>query len=544
MLKQENLFKINGGLISIAEQENDPSRKIAKFLLCPLDEPNANGKGIKKSDLSQEQMDTLIGQPLVTKVIYNEQTKQYDFSGHLMKKVWKYDESGNLVKFSDFTSTSPIGYHTAVSIEDIDFNGVTKPCLIAEVTLWTRYYRAMEVIERLGTNLHTSWELSYGSSYKEDGTDWLKNILFLANCALGTGVNPAYKIAGLLEEVAEEQEENDELSEALICDLKEINEINDEDEEVNIEKSSDEFQEENNDSSIETENNSVENKLNNDLEEKGGIVDMAENKVKAEVSSVTTNDLYNKLSVAINAIDTNRWICISRVYPYEFRVVGYDWNAETDDDYIEFKYVVNSDESISIISETPVKMTFVPSVQIDNQIQEIQIQLDGVNDELSTKKTELSTKLDEIVTLGESIQSLKDQLAEKETIISELEPLRIEKAEAEAKKAEEEKAEKKKCLSEMLVSSKYFTQDEVDTSEAIQDAIANLDEPKVKSILAEKVLEEAQKIKDETTEDAKKKEKTEVSEVEISTDINANQEYEYKNPASALLNYARRNIKK
>lgn len=534
-MDQENLFKINGGLISIAEQENDPSRKVAKFLLCPLDESNANGKGIKKSDLSEDQMNTLIGQPLVTKVIYNEQTKQYDFSGHLMKKVWKYDESGNLVKFSDFTSTSPIGYHTKVSVEDIDFNGVVKPCLIAEVTLWTRYYRAMEVIERLGTNLHTSWELSYGGSYEENGVEWLTDILFLANCALGTEVNPAYKIAGLLEEVAEEHLGNDELSEALICDLKEINETYGENSEIKIETTQ---------LDIHTENISVEDKLNNYIEEKGGVVDMAENKIKTEVSSVTTNDLYNKLNVAINAIDTNRWICISRVYPYEFRAVGYDWCAENDDDYIEFKYVVNSDESISIISETPVKMTFVPSTQIDDQMQIMQTQMDEMNNELSEKKTELSTKLDEIVTLGESIQSLKDQLAEKETIISELEPLRIEKAEAEAKKAEEEKAEKKKCLSEMLVSSKYFTQEEIETSETIQEAISNLDESAVKGILAEKVIAEAQKIKDEPKEEANKKQKTETSEIEVSTDLNANQEYEYKSSASVLLNYARRNIKK
>jgi hypothetical protein len=542
-LDENKSIQINGSLISISEQESDPSRKVAKFLLCPLDEGNANGKGIRESDISEDEINTLIGQPLVTKVIFNEKTNEYDFSGHLMKKVWKYDKDGNLVKFSDFTSTNPIGYHISVSIEDIEVNNITKRCLVAEVVLWTRYYRAMEVIERLGTNLHTSWELSYADSYKEDGVEWLKGILFLANCVLGSNINPAYKIAGLLEcaeEVLEEEQEN-EFIDAFVNDLNEIN-ISSTEEQININNSEIELQPENLEleTSIQSDENSVDNKLNEIIDEKGGIVDMAENKNKTEVSSVTTNDLYSKLNVAINAINPDSWICISRVYPYEFRVIGYDWSAECEDDYIEFKYVVNSDESISITSQTPVKMTFVPSAQIDEQIQTIQVQLDGVNDELSTKKTELSTKLDEIVTLGESITSLKDQLAEKEALIAELEPLRIEKAEAEKKKAEEEQAEKKKCLSEMLISSKYFSEEEVEKSEEIKEAISSLDESKVKTILAERVIAEAQKIKDEPKEtvvsEAKEKE------VEVSTDLTTN--YEYETSSNALLNYARRNIKK
>ena len=548
-MENENLFKINGGLISISEQESDPSRKLAKFLLCPLDEANANGKGIKESDLSEDEMNTLVGQPLVTKVVYNEQTKQYDFSGHLMKKVWKYDSNGNLVKFSDFTSTNPIGYHIGVEIEDVDFNGTVKRCLVANVTLWTRYYRAMEIIERLGTNLHTSWEVSYSNSYEENGTEWLTGILFLANCVLGTNINPAYKIAGLLE-VAEEQQDNDELEEALVNDLIEISTLDAEQEknkvniqeEIQINNSENENIIENQDTetSIQSDENSVDNKLNENIEEKGGIVDMAENKIKTEIASVTTNDLYSKVSTAINAIDCCKYICISRIYPYEFRAVGYDWSAECEDDFIEYSYTVNSDESISITSQTPVKMTFVPSVQIDEQMQTMQMQLDGVNDELSTKKTELSTKLDEIVALGESIISLKDQISEKDTLLAELEPLKVEKAEADAKKVEEEEAEKKKCLSEMLVSSKYFSQEEIEKSEEIKEAISSLDESKVKTILAERVITEAQKIKDEPKETVASEIKE--KEVEVSTDLTTN--YEYENSSNTLLSYARRNIKK
>jgi hypothetical protein len=468
---------------------------------------------------------------------------ELDFTSHQAKKVYEMI-NGELQEKLKF-GTDAFGVFDSVQIETIDgIEYITANCRV-----WKRFELCCQIIQDRFDNdepLNTSWEISIVNSDKQVISGKLVKVIndgiFIGHALLSKYTSPAYNCSGMLE-VAEEQE-NTDLAKALFEDLSKINEISCEEnleqlQEMIIENSTETMH-----LDIHTENNSVENKLNNNIEEKGGVVDMAENKIKTEVSSVTTNDLYNKLNVAINAIDTNRWICISRVYPYEFRAVGYDWCAESDDDYVEFKYVVNSDESISIISETPVKMTFVPSTQINDQMQMMQTQMDEMNDELSEKKTELSTKLDEIVALGESIQSLKDQLAEKETIISELEPLRVEKAEAEAKKAEEEKAEKKKCLSEMLVSSKYFTQEEIETSETIQEAISSLDESAVKGILAEKVIAEAQKIKDEPKEETNKKQKTETSEIEVSTDLNANQEYEYKSSASVLLNYARRNIKK
>jgi ribosomal protein L31E len=235
--------------------------------------------------------------------------------------------------------------------------------------------------------LNTSWEISIVDSEKKAINGKLVKVIndgvFIGHALLSKYTSPAYDCSGMLE-VAEEQE-NDDFAKALFEDLSKINEICSEE---NIKQAEDdiETQQETIQIDIHTENISVENKLNNDIEEKGGVVDMAENKIKTEVSSVTTNDLYNKLNVAINAIDTNRWICISRVYPYEFRAVGYDWYAESDDDYIEFKYVVNSDESISIVSETPVKMTFVPSTQIDEQMKLMQTQMDEMNDEFQKRK--------------------------------------------------------------------------------------------------------------------------------------------------------------
>ena len=55
-------YSINGNLIEISEvnYENDKSRKKAKFLLCPLNESNGNGVGIKSSEISQAELNTLL----------------------------------------------------------------------------------------------------------------------------------------------------------------------------------------------------------------------------------------------------------------------------------------------------------------------------------------------------------------------------------------------------------------------------------------------------------------------------------------------------
>jgi hypothetical protein len=502
----ENLFEINGNLISVAEQSSDPSRKIAKFLLCPLDEANANGKGIKESDLTAEELNTLVGQPLVTKVIFNEKTKQYDFSGHLRKQVYKIDDNGNVIKFSDFTSTNPIGYHTEVNIEDVQFGDVSKRCLVASVTLWTRYYRAMEVIDRLGENLHTSWELSYENSYSENGVEWLKGILFLANCCLGTDITPAYRDAGLLE-VAEEQE--DELAMAMLEDINNINQ----------------------NESIQSDNDSVENKLNE--QDKGGIVDMAEIKNKTEMSSLNTADLRSKVTSAIYATEgNNRYYYGVIVYPYDF--VAYaqlDSQDSVSDDYTKFTFVVNSDDTISLTSQEDVKMVFVSKVQNEEQIAELQKQLDEANVSLSEKEVELSTKIDEIVKLGETIQSQKDTIAEKEDVIAQLEPIRQQMEQAEAEKKEAEIAEKKENLRQMALTSKYFTEAEIEASEDMKKAIEELDEKQIKCLIAEKVVEVASKVEVEKKEVSETSEK----EIEVSTDLNAEQQYDYSVTGNPLM---------
>lgn len=519
-MEEDKIILYSNNKIEISESQDDSYMNV-KFIICNFD-ANKNNVMINR-DTIENWLNTLVMKPLVGFIKLNKDD-ELDFTSHQAKKVYELI-NGQLQEKLKF-GTDAFGVFDSVQIEIIDdVDYITANCRV-----WKRFENCCKIIQDRFDNdepLNTSWEISIIDSnpktIKGKQIKVINNGVFIGHALLSKYTSPAYDCSGMLE-VAEEQSENDELAEALICDLKEINELSIKQE-----------------TSIQSDENSVDNKLNDNIEEKGGIVDMAESKNKTEVSSVTSNDLYNKLRVAINSIDSNRWICISRVYPYEFRAIGYNCNAECEDDYIEFSYTVDSNEVVSIVSETPIKMVFIPKSQNDEVLLELQTKISEVNDKLSTKSTELSAKIDEIVTLGNSITSLKEQIAEKETIISELEPLKIEKAEADAKKLEEEKAEKKKCLSEMLVSSKYFTQEEIDASEEVQEAISELAEDKVKSILANKVIAEAQKIKEVIEETS---EKETIPEVEVSTDINANQEYEYKNSASVLLNYARRNIKK
>ena len=443
-------YSINGNLIEISEvnYENDKSRKKAKFLLCPLNESNGNGVGIKSSEISQAELNTLVGQPLVTKTIYNSQTNRYEFTGHEVKQKYTIDDNGEVIKYNDFTATSPIGYHTNVSIENINIYGVEKQCIVAECTLWTRYTQAMEVIERLGNNLKTSWELSSQTSYEENGVRWLKGITFLANCCLESST-PAYKDAGLLE-VAEKQENADELSIAMMNDMININVFNTEISESN-----------------QTDNKSDDNKIENN---KGGHDNMA---------SENNNEAMELLSSQVKELTQQ-------------------------------------------VSELNVKLS-----EKDNQIETLTKEKEGF-------ETQLSEKDDKIVELGGTIQTLNDTIAEKNIEISELQPIKEKYEQEMAEKEAKELAEKQEALKKEAISSKYVTEEDFINNEVLKEALSSCDEKTIKSFIADRVIEQAQKIckKDE---DKKKKCAEEEKDIEEKAEVSLSSLQEY-NYASELEN--------
>lgn len=496
-------IKFEGGLIKLSEineENSDDTKLFAKFLICPLNEGNGNGYGIKEEDITQEELDTLINQPVVTKLIYDDKKKQYDFSGHLTKKTYKIEKNGNVVKFTDFTSTTPLGFHQGVSIEDVEIKGEMKRCIVADVCIWTRYYHAIEVIKRMGNNLRSSWELRNAEEYEENGVTWLKGIFFLANCLLGSKVPPAYEDAGLLE-VAEqsEGEQVDEIAQAMFTDIAE--------QYKNSEK-------------IKEDNMADKNKT-------------IEPKEDTKTSSIEQEDLRGKIRKAIYSLEVSgRYYWDILVYPYDYvayaKIDGDGYNV---DDFCKFTFSVNSDNTISITSQEDVKMVFMSKAEYDTNMSEAEKKAEEA-------ETKLSEKNDEIITLGKTIKEKEAELVEKDTKIAELQPYMDKVKEAEKAEQEAQKETKMAELNKMLVDTGYFTEEEVKQSEEIQSLVSELNEDGIKKILADKVVEAAKKCGTKKSEEKTSSEK--IAELG-GTDINAHaQEEQFTNTDWVLTSRRRR----
>lgn len=445
-------LQLQSKFLSLCQSE-DGTKLFGKILVCPLDEGNLNGKGIKKSDLSEDELKTLIEQPVVAKVIKNHDG-EWDFSGHEMKKIKVVNKTTGKIETKVEFGTNPIGFFTSSEIEDIEIDGVIKPCIVANVVFWTRYEQAIEVILRLFDegNLSVSYELTYSESYKEDDVTWLKGIIFIGVAVLGSNVTPAYPIAGVIE-LSELDEDDCKLAIAFTNDLLTL---------------------------------SKQDKDNINIK-KGGREGMPN-----EISSITNNDLYSRVQKAINATSSDKWYYIAMLYPYEYRVVAYEWDRVAEEDYIEFTYVVNSDETISIASQKDVKMVFVPKETIETQIAEKDSEIEKLN-------KDLSEKIEALTKAGESLTAKENEIAEllpyKEKVVL---------AEQEAAKVKLEK--KKEALKTLATKGNYITLEEIETSEEIKSLIDNLDEKGIKAIIAERVIAKIEA-----------SEKEENKEIEVST---------------------------
>ncbi len=486
------IIKINGSLVSLSESE-DKTCLEGKFLICPLDVANANGVGLKENDLTDDEKAGLTNQPVVCKVIKNNKG-EYDFTGHNMKISFIKDADGKKIKKYEF-DTSPIGFHTSATVEEIEIDGEKKNCIVARAKIWKRYDKAISALNRileLKKEIKTSWEISYANSYEENGVKWLKDIIWLGNCVLGEFVTPAYKDAGMLE-VAEENDEI-QLVMAFTEDLvneeakKEVSQIDEEsilDIDININE--------------------------------GGNKDMhKEGQSAIENSSLTDNDLYTKVRRAINSTDNSKWYYISVLYPLEYRAVAYTWDRDKDEDFVEFSYSVNSDETISINSQKDVKMVFVEKTQIDNQISEI-------NNNLTNTEKELA----------EAGKAIAELTTEKENLtiqISELEPYKEKVLEMEKAELERQLAEKKECLKKFALEDNLIEESELETDEKLSTIFAELtlenlenSQEKIELIKGRKALHKFKENKEVSQKEIETSE-TKSKSQEVKTDLNNGEE--------------------
>lgn len=468
----ENITLYSSDVI-LCEKEDHPDSYFAKFIICDF---SRNGNGISLDRESAENwISTLKNKPLVGK-IQMKYDGTYDFTGHNMKKVTKKDKNGNKYETVEF-DTSAFGSFTDVYIEEID----DTEYIVAECEIWKRFTKACEIIlSRIeDSTLHTSWEISVEKSKKKLVNGLMTKVIeagrFIGHCLLGDSVAPAYDCSGMVE-IASTNYEDVELSTALSQDLIGSGLDIPEAKEENMAKTQEVAEEKVIDAPTETseekveettpvaevdenENSECKDKKEKSEEETDGDKekDEKETSENVESSALTVRDLRNRINEECRKV--HRWFWITFMFPTESYVLGKtDEGDENELDYVKFTYSVGEDGTVTV--GEPEKVTLTVSVA-----------------EINTK---IAEKDDAIVKANEEIQTLK---AENETLISFKE--RCEKEDAE--KADNEIAEKQNHLKQYALDSKQITKAELETDE-FKTIISELDEAKLKSIVADRVV--------------------------------------------------------
>lgn len=414
--------------------------------LCWLDFPNLNGVGL--SSTAEDSFNTLIGMPVVAK-INKTGTK---FGGHEVSI-----DDKNQIKFN----TSAYGVHTEVWVADDEVDipkvgTVTVPCLFAKSRIWKRFSSVVELIanklenpDEYNGGLWSSWEIQGGDHHFDDDNKKIyDSFTFLSNCLID--VPPAYSSASKTLAIASAEFE-DELCNAYLNDL-DKNNIN------------------------------ISNKEENNLDK------------QTNTSALTIRDLYEKISKSLNpkGWSSNPYFSIWEVYSEDHKIIAYDIDRTSTDDYYVISYTVNDDE-VEIGEKTETKLSKLIaektnvniSVNLDDTaklISEKEIQISQLNERLTEISTELDEKTSALVEAGEKIAELQQE-------VNGLTPYKEQVEQAEAEKQQAEIATKKEQLKELATKGGYITKEEVDSSEEISSLIDNLDEKGIKALIAERVLQ-------------------------------------------------------
>ena len=455
--------------------------KEATFMISVLDEWDLNGRMITK-EAGEKYHKTIIGFPIVAKLIRDREGNPVDFRGHEMKIIQNEDGSIDYV-----FDTQAIGAVLDSWIEQREVDGYKgiKDCIMIKCKLWTeRFPEYFEVLDKLWAenNVKTSWELTVEKCKNTLRGKIIEAFSFLGNTLLGSDIEGAVPGAGAYEYA--ELNSNDNLSNDLVLasalsnDCKQISDINiEQKEEINLKKSTQEVAEEEvieaptktSEENVEEttpaanevsedENSECKDKKekseteDDDKEEENDDSDKKDDK---EVSELTEYDLRSKINEEVRKVVKWGWVCY--MFPADSYVLVKDDDATSELEYLKFTYTV-TDDVVTLGEPETVKL--VVSVA-----------------EINTK---IAEKDDAIVKANEEIQTLK---AENETLISFKE--RCEKEDAE--KADNEIAEKQNHLKQYALDSKQITKAELETDE-FKTIISELDEAKLKSIVADRVV--------------------------------------------------------
>ncbi|MDY8021254.1 hypothetical protein [Paenibacillus polymyxa] len=416
----------------------------AKFIICDF-EPNRNDVALTR-DTIESWLTTLITKPVVGKIIATQNGN--DFSGHNVKIVEKKDENGNTYQEIEF-DTSAFGSFYSASIEEID----GKEHIVANAKIWKRFSQAYDVISRRMSSeegIKTSWEVQVIESHYEDlngkQIKYIDNGVFIGHALLGETVAPAYPSSGL----------------------------------INIASKG---------------NTDIENELVNAL-----ITDIAfstkeeEELKKTQVASLTTRDLHQKVYEALNpkGWNSNPYYSIWEIYPEEHKILAYDIDRDSEDDYLVVTYTV-SEDVVSVGEKTETKLSKLISEKTNVNIS---VNLDDTakllsekeltNKNLVSENKKLTSELD---VKTSALVEASDKIVKLETEISELAPFKLQIEEAEKAQKEVEMAQKKEDLKVLATAGDFITKEEIETSEEISKLINELDEKGIKAIIAERFIQ-------------------------------------------------------
>lgn len=400
--------------------------------LSYLNDYNANGFRLlenKDSNITEKSVKSLINTPVVA--YYNHRTN--DFEGH---KVIKTKEG---IKFG----TQAVGTHIDAWIQNdkvipiYSEEEIELPCIYGKARIWAsrfpKFYNVLKKRLEKG-KMYTSWELNPVTLFEDEiensnipdprsSDEWV----FLGNCLLGSSP-PAYGETSKVLEISSADEIDMEMSEALTEDIQNISSMGETEQIISINE--------------------------------GGQEDMSEKNKKNETSAITQNDLYNKVRKAINSIDEDKYFYISMIYPYDYKAVAYVWGRQSEEDFIEFSYTINSDDTVSITGQQDVKMRFIPVTELESQLSELQEKLSA------TEK--------EVAEAGKSITELTKEKEFLETQISELTQYKEKVEEMEAAERERELASKKDELKSFALEDELITSEELETDEQLSTIFSEL----------------------------------------------------------------------
>jgi len=443
-VKIVNNYEMSSNVIELSEHKTyiELTRR-----LCYYDYPNLNGVQLN-SDTAEERAQTLLMQPVVAK--YKKFQNKDDLGGH----ECSVDSKGNVT-----FGTVPIGVNVSVEIKkdtvSINDNAVETPCLFATSRIWTRNKNVCSAIKRLFAEgkLHSSWEILSEKVEYTDNVKILKDYVFEADALLGSTSNPAYGECATTLCVANTDDPELLLSEAI------ANDFNIENSETKEDKTLD-IKENESIATSETENvNTITNEVTETSETEVNTENKEtniENSETVEVSALTDRDIRCKIEKLCR--DKLRYCWVAFMFPAEnYVLVEYD-GRESELEYMKFTYTVNGDD-VTIGESEKIRL----AVSVAN-----------INSEISEKNDVIIKANEEITSLRAEVESL--------TKYKEM----FEKAELE--KAEKELAEKQENLKKYAVKSGYITLDEVETSEEIKKLIDAVDENGIKAIIVDRLM--------------------------------------------------------